>query len=381
MPATRRRTPLAELTRTIVSPPTASYAEHRVAVEIRAFADARGLAYYEDEFGNAYVEYHRGRRRPPLVLGAHTDHPGFVVTAVRGRRLTLEFRGGISPDYGRGERLRVYSPSPAGEPRDGGQAGITSVAGRARVRGGPKRIATARATLAAGATAAVGDLALWDVPACSIRGDIVHARQCDDLIGVVSILATIDRLWASHGDGHVIGLFTRAEEVGLCGAAAAAGAHTLPEDSLVVAVETSSMAGGRAEQGGGPIIRVGDAMHIFSSAMTLWMTEVAREISAEDRSFRFQRKLMDGGTTEATPYDLMGYTTGAACVALGNYHNAGPCGRVRAETVSLSDIDGLARLFERMARRTDRFAAAPERASKLWRQIAREVAPRLRQTK
>ena len=77
----------------------------------------------------------------------------------------------------------------------------------------------------------------------------------------------------------------------------------------------------------------------------------------------------------------MGYTTGAACVALGNYHNAGPRGRVRAETVSLSDIDGLARLFERMARRTDRFAAAPERASKLWRQIAREVAPRLRQTK
>ena len=118
MPATHRRTPLAELTRTIVSPPTASYAEHRVAAEIRAFADARGLAYREDEFGNAYVEYHRGRRRPPLVLGAHTDHPGFVVTAVRGRRLTLEFRGGISADYGRGEPLRIYSPSPGGKPRE-----------------------------------------------------------------------------------------------------------------------------------------------------------------------------------------------------------------------------------------------------------------------
>jgi putative aminopeptidase FrvX len=304
-----------------------------------------------------------------------------VVTAVRGRRLTLEFRGGLSADYGRGERVRVYSPSPDGAQRDGGRAEVTSVTGRARVRGGPKRISTARATLEVGATAEVGDVAVWDVAACSIRGDIVHARQCDDLIGVVSILATIDRLWASRGDGHVIGLFTRAEEVGLTGAAAAAGMHTLPADSLVVAVETSSMAGGRAEQGGGPIIRVGDAQHIFSSAMTLWMTEVARELSAEDRSYRFQRKLMDGGTTEATAYDLMGYTTGAACVALGNFHNAGARGRVRAETVSLGDVDGLARLFERLARRTERFAGAPERAAQLWRQIARDVSPRLRATR
>ena len=141
------------------------------------------------------------------------------------------------------------------------------------------------------------------------------------------------------------------------------------------------MAAGRADQGGGPIIRVGDIQHIFSSRMTLWMGEVAREIAAEDSSFRFQRKLMDGGTTEATAYALMGYTTGAACVALGNYHNAGSRGRVRAETVSLSDVDGLARLFERMARRTERLADAPRRAARRWRQIAREAGPRLRRTR
>ena len=51
--------------------------------------------------------------------------------------------------------------------------------------------------------------------------------------------------------------------------------------------------------------------------MTLWMTEVAREIGSEDRSFRFQRKLMDGGTTEATAYDLMGYTTGGGVCGAG----------------------------------------------------------------
>ena len=79
-----------------------------------------------------------------------------------------------------------------------------------------------------------------------------------------------------------------------------------------------------------------------------WMNgfskEFARELAAEDPTFRWQRKLMDGGVTEATAYDLMGYETGAACMALGHYHNAGPRGRVAAETVDLRDLEGLARL-------------------------------------
>ena len=159
--------------------------------------------------------------------------------------------------------------------------------------------------------------------------------------------------------------------------------HALPADALVIAVECSSLAGGRAEQGAGPIIRVGDAQHVFSPRVTMWMTQVARELAAEDRAagngaFRFQRKLMDAGTTEATAYDLMGYETGAACVALGNYHNAGPRGRIAAETVHLGDLDGPARLFERMARDTARVDAVHAAAQRRWRDIGRGAARRLR---
>ena len=58
-----------------------------------------------------------------------------------------------------------------------------------------------------------------------------------------------------------------------------------------------------------------------------------------------------GGTTEATAYDLLGYETGAACLALGNYHNAGPRGRVAAETVSfLTDHEKHARTREALRR-------------------------------
>ncbi|MDA0269853.1 MAG: hypothetical protein O2798_00070 [Chloroflexi bacterium] len=364
--------PLAALTRSIVSIPTGSFNEQRVHSALAEFAAERGLTYREDASGNGLIEYRRGRKTRPLVLGAHTDHPGFVVTEVKGRRLALEFRGGVSAAYGRGEPVRIY-----GADGTTGTARITSISTNLAAARWARRVAGAHATLDAGSQAQVGDLALWDVPECRIRGALVEARQCDDLIGVVSILWTLDMLVREQVDAHVIGLFTRAEEVGLLGAAAVAASGVLPKDGLVVAVECSSAAGGRAEQGGGPVIRVGDIGHIFSPRMSMWMTQVAREMQAADPAFRFQRKLMDGGTTEATAYDLMGYETGAACVALGNYHNMGEDNRIAPETVHLGDIDGLARLFVGMAQRTRRIDEVYEAAQTRWAGIGRDSAARL----
>src|SRR5690606_8206359 len=99
--------------------------------------------------------------------------------------------------------------------------------------------------LDAGSSADAGDLALWDVTPFRLRGPIVHARSCDDLAGCAAILATLDRAASERRTGTLVGLFTRAEEVGLRGASAVGRGRLLPEDALVVAVETSSMAGGR----------------------------------------------------------------------------------------------------------------------------------------
>jgi len=394
--ARRRPMALAELLQGVLPIPTVSYREQGVLNFVRRFAEERGLECEADAFGNVAVRYQsgrsrKGRERRPLVLQAHTDHPGFVVSVVRGKRLELEFRGGLSAEYGVGEPLRVYGE---GLPEPGAKARVTSVmASKAGPRGVgmARRIVGARAVLegtgdiggVAGGTVHVGDLALWDVEACRIRGELVHARQCDDLAGCVAVLATLDRVSAAGGDGDLIGLFTRAEEVGLEGAAAAAGAGTLPADALVVAIETSSSAGGRAEQGGGGIIRVGDRGHIFSPRMTRWMTTLAEELVAESgeraRGFRYQRKLMDAGTTEATAFDLLGYETGAACLALGNWHNAGPKGRVRAETVHLGDLENLVRLCEAMVAGVPRFQSVVDGATKRWREIAKAVGPRLRE--
>lgn len=374
--ATPAETPLASIVRAIVGIPTTSFREERVLNAIRAFAEARGLAYSEDAFGNGYVTYRKGRvarGARPLVLGAHTDHPGFVVESVAGKRLILAFRGGVDARYGKGESVRLYDE----DGRARGAARITRIVASDAPNRWARRITGAVATIEEG-TVSAGDLALWDVAECRIRGRIVEARQCDDLIGAVAVLATLDRLVARGVEGHVIGSFTRAEESGLLGAAAAAGARTLPEGALVVAVECSSMAGGRAEQGAGPIIRVGDYGHIFSPDMTLWMFRLAMEMQQAAPKFKFQRKLMDGGTTEATAYDFMGYETGAACVALGNYHNMGEGDRIAAETVHLDDIDGLAELFVRMAQDTKRHGAVRAASAKRWSEIGRDAGDRLK---
>lgn len=365
---------LVALAKAYVGLPTGSFNETRVHAFLRSFAEARGLAYREDAVGNAVIEYRRGRKTIPLVLGAHTDHPGFVVTAVRGRRIDLAFRGGIAARYGKGERVRLYAADPATH-RGNSVATITSVVTRSGPTG--RWLDGAKALLEPGATAEVGDLALWDVEPARVRGPILHARACDDLGGGLAILWAFEQLVASRPNAHVVGLFTRAEEVGLVGAAAVTTTGLLPEGALVVAVECSSMAGGRAVQGDGPIIRVGDAQHIFSPRITMWMTRVAQELRQADPAFRFQRKLMDGGTTEATAYDLLGYESGAACLALGNYHNASEGDRVAAETIHLGDVEGLARLFVAMGQNARRVDEVYDSAVTRWRGIAQDAARRL----
>ena len=357
--------------------PTASFREGHVYAFLRAFAEERGLKYREDALGNAVIEYRRGRRIRPLVLGAHTDHPGFVVTAVNGRRLELEFRGGVPAEYGRAERVRIYAGDPA-EDRGGPTAEITSITTTSIPGRAAKRLAGAKALVQPSSDVRPGDLALWDVEPARVRGSLLHARSCDDLGGGAAILWALDRMSRDQPDAHVLGLFTRAEEVGLLGAAALTTTKLIPSGALLVAVECSSMAGGRAVQGDGPIIRVGDAQHIFSPRITMWMTQVARELQTADPSFKFQRKLMDGGTTEATAYDLLGYEAGAACLALGNYHNMGPKDRVAPETIHLGDVEGLARLFIAMAQNTRRADEVQREAVKRWQGIAKEAVRRLK---
>ena len=123
---------------------------------------------------------------------------------------------------------------------------------------------------------------------------------------------------------HCVGLFTRAEEVGFVGAIKLAQAGILPRNLTILSLETSTPRG-TAEIGRGPIVRVGDRISSFDGSATARLLSAAQE-----EEIPVQRCLLDGGTCEATAYQLYGYTCAAASLALGNYHNCHARGHDRS---------------------------------------------------
>jgi len=245
--------------------------------------------------------------------------------------------------------------------RDPGCASTTPRPGptRAAARGSARAWAPPDPTGAAARSAPCctppGAFGTWDLPGFrrSRRDpDRIETRAADDLAGVASILALLDAVDRIDPARRVDvrALLTRAEEVGFVGAVAAARARRLPRGARVVVIEASK-ALPDAPQGAGPILRVGDRTSIFDDGLTRWLDRVGAALAGPSgRRFRFQRKLMDGGTCESTAFQQYGYRCAALCLPLGNYHNMGPRGRIAVETIRLSDAVGLVRLFEGMVR-------------------------------
>jgi len=325
--------------------PTAPLHEQAAQAYIRAFAAARpALSCREDGAGNLLVKYPaHDRGRAPLAMVAHLDHPGFHVAAARGRELRLLFRGRVAPPHARaGQRIRIFT-------RGGAAAGGAVLTAVACSR---QRLATARARLLTGAAAA-GDFAMWDLTPCAIVDGRIVARNCDDAIGAGAALCVLDALARQRPAGaRAWALFTRAEEFGFLGALEAVRLRTLPRSARVLSLEASRALPG-APQGGGVIVRVGDAMSIFDPSLTEALRAAAAAIGARDGRFRYMRRLMDGGTCEATVFRAAGYSATGLAIPLGNYHNQALDGRGRpgigAEEVCVADFLSEVRLLHALA--------------------------------
>jgi endoglucanase len=179
---------------------------------------------------------------------------------------------------------------------------------------------------------------MWDLPAFEIRDRRIFSRACDDLLGCAEIICVFRELEEMEAVADCLGLFTRAEEVGFVGAIKLARSKILSPGLTILSLETSTPRG-TAEIGKGPIVRVGDRVSNFDGPAT------ARLLSAaEAEDIPVQRCLLDGGTCEATAYQLYGYTCAAASLALGNYHNVTPEGTIGPEFVAIDDFTGMVRL-------------------------------------
>ncbi len=345
------------LARGLLEQPTAAVREDLPQAHIRAFAAARrNLILTEDPSGNLLVKSPaRGAaRRPPLVLVAHLDHPGFWIDGVSGKTARLTFKGYVAEPHARaGTRIHFFE---RGNALPAGEGELVSAAYK------DKRLVSARARVLRGAAPA-GGFAMWAFPGFSIRNGLIVTRCCDDLLGAAAALCTLDEIARRRPRGVALWcLFTRAEEIGFLGAIEALRHRTIPRDACVLSLECSK-ALPVAPQGGGVIVRVGDRTSIFDTGLSEALRQAAESVRKEHPgTFKYQRKLMDGGTCEATVFCAHGFRSSGVAVPLGNYHNQAFDGKGRAqigpESVNAVDFVNEVQLLVQLALRPELLSRA-----------------------
>jgi len=338
--------------------PTAPFAEYPAIEYVKAFcAEHKGVTLLPDSAGNLLVRVRKGRRRvarPPCIT-AHLDHPGFVAHRMVSKgKLLAHWRGGVLVEYFAGERVCFY----VGDSKVRGRIISTKTTGS----GAGRRVDVA--TVKVPRDVPAGSIGMWDLPDPRIRGDRIYARACDDMAGVASLLCCVDKLARGKESCDAYFLFTRAEEVGFVGAMAAADTGTIPKQCYVVCTETSSELP-HARMGDGPVLRVGDRASTFTSEVTGFCGRVATELGKRSKTFKFQRRLMDGGMCEATAYCMAGCESTCICLSLGNYHNMDKKRtKIAPEYIDLNDFDSLVRWFVALGRTPHRYTGRDEALSK-----------------
>ena len=365
--------------------PTAAGHEGRVIRWIERWVDDRDdVTLRRDDAGNLVIEPTAPfSDSAPIFFTAHLDHPAFVVERVIGpATLELAFRGGVMDDYFNDARVTVHMQDTT--------FGAT-ITDRHDAPDSPFKHFHAELDEASD-DVSPGDVATWELPPPEVIDGILHTNACDDLAAVAAALAAFDRLRAKHAEGEHVQdvrlLFTLAEEIGFVGAIGASRAGTMPRNARVIALE-NSRSFADSPIGGGPIVRVGDRMSIFSPTLTGAIAKRAEDIAggpaqptaqqkhADAPSWRWQRKLMAGGSCEASVFTTYAYDATCLCLPLGNYHNMADLAAVQEGTntepakvgrehIALSDFDGLVDLLVACGLSLPQTPGLHDRFEKLW---------------
>lgn len=315
--------------------PTAAGREQSVIAYIERWCEARPqLALTRDDAGNMVIAQREtpATTEPPLYITGHLDHPAFVVErVVAPGTLELSFRGGVMPVFFENAPITLHTSA---GPVDGLLTGKSDPSTPA----GQHYFAEFAVQRGAGLQPAIGDIATWKLPPAEIdQSGILHTHACDDLVAVAAALCAMEDLLAKKAKGEPIGdarlIFTRAEEIGFIGAIAACRLGTIPKGARIVALE-NSRAFADSPVGGGPIVRVGDRMSVFTPWLTAACAARAEQVFGHAATLTanqtadvhkgkrpWQRKLMAGGACEASVFCHAGYDATCLCLPLGNYHN------------------------------------------------------------
>jgi len=400
--------------------PTAAGREFRVIDWIKNWAAERPMVELRaDAAGN--LDLRLGGRamseQRPVYFTAHLDHPAFVVERIVAPSvLDLTFRGGVMDEYFKNAAITVYDhhdqPHAARLTGKANPADEGSTAPKQPLQHYLAELDEPENSVdvSIGDSIRPGDVAVWALPPAEILDGLIHTQACDDLAAVAAALAALDVLMhlpeAASRDVRL--LFTRAEEVGFIGAIAACrpASHerTMPMNARVIALENSRSFPADSPIGGGPIVRVGDRLTVFTPSLTEAVARRAEQVAggpasvtasqkaSEAPAWKWQRKLMTGGACEASVYCAAGYEATCVCLALGNYHNMADLTAVQAGTntsrakigrefVSIADFHGMVDLLVACGLEMPEVgfgqpAAIQPKLDKLWKDLGHLVVAR-----
>lgn len=320
----------------IGSQPTVPFHEVHALRAIRERLASIGIEAREDRYGQLHARLQRGAAKRALVVVAHTDHPGFVVAEARGHEGRVRVSGGYRERcFGRSVDVLVHD--------DRGSPPIAAVIDEFVSDVDVPNNSPGHARIQARGPLRVGQWAVLDLPGLEVRGEELRMRAADDLAGCALIVEALRLLQAEERPFDVHVAFTRAEETGLFGARLIAEEALIPREAYVVSIEASNAR--YAPAGGGIVVRVGDLYNTFSNEAERYL-RVAQERLALS-GIPSQRKLLPGGTCEASAFVRLGWVATGIALPNVNYHNDPEDGTFGPEIVRLVDVvSGIALLAE-----------------------------------
>ena len=366
-----------EILESLGNRPAAPFHEGGPASYLIEQATVLGVDVRVDEFGNVIAHYEGGdlgteRVDPPIAYVAHMDHPGYEIVEVGERGNIARALGGVPVVSMKqsvavlallsdGSRVRAKLIPPGGPLSDDPDDRLVLVEFEVDVEFAPPVPL------------------VFDLVNFTLDGDLIRMRAADDLAGCASGLAALERIVADEVNVDFYAVWTRAEEGGLWGARLMAEAGTLPNDTLVVSIESSPVIPGVA-QGEGPVIRTGDRMFTFDADAEQIFIVAQDAIQSRNPNFKVQRQLMSGGSCEATAFAVFGYKATGMAFPLGNWHNAttfigDPQGGIGPEYIHVDDFLGGVELLTEAAKSVGKRNDSPTRARV--RQIPADIRARM----
>lgn len=232
-----------------------------------------------DPLGNLIAVKRGEKPKKKIVLFAHMDEVGMVITAITGEGLLKFSPIGIDPRVLHGRRVRV------------GDAGILGVIGakawhhldnderEAELKADGLYIDIgASSKEEAASVVSLGDAACFEAPFCEFGEGMLLSRALDDRVGCALLID----LLCSDCPWELTGVFTCGEESSLFGATAAANA-TAPEIAIILETTTAGdIEGAPADKvvcalKKGPVVSFADKGTLYDRELYALAFNVAKE--------------------------------------------------------------------------------------------------------